>query len=199
MGGASTGAASSAVSIPLLLPCKTSSSTASKVLVHRRCPRLSWHPWCRGWQWPEMVLSIMCWAWLLLPHVPPEPDGAEGDNTSWRGIILRVQCGRNGMHLPEQNTSCFSPLFAPPLKPSPWESKGSLGWKPGLSVAHAEEKPRGRDLFALTWAQLGLSQWSWGQQQLKEQLPDLCPEVLHRLGHQCAWAQPSCALAQPKA
>lgn len=53
-------------------------------------------------------------------------------------------------------------------------------------------KPSGRALFALTWAQLGLSQWSWGQQQLKEQLPDPCPEVLHRLGHQCAWAQLSC-------
>lgn len=62
-----------------------------------------------------------CFTTCFLGLVVPK-----GKLVSWRGIILPVQCGREGMSLPKQSTSCFS-IRTPLPDPSPQESKGSLG------------------------------------------------------------------------
>lgn len=131
-GGASTGAASSAVSILLQnLSCHSWGGHSSKGRVHRRCP---WH-W--EWQWPEVTLSIMIpaspcasWAWQ-----------SWGESSPPREVLSCLRAEHIHLH------SC---------QPFPQESKGSWGWKPGLSMAHAEEEGQWQSLVCTDLSSAGL-------------------------------------------
>lgn len=139
-GGASTGAASSAVSISL---------------------PLSWHSWgvttARCWSTGDVPGSAgtrdaqgMAAARDVSVHhelglTPASPHAS----WAWRcqreslspGKILSYLSSVGGVECASQSRAHHAFLLRlPPSQPSPQESKGSLGWKPGLSVAHAEEK-----------------------------------------------------------
>lgn len=119
--GASTGAASSAVSIlPQNLSCHSCGG-------HRH-----WE-----WQWPEVTLSIMIpaspcasWAWQ-----------SWGESSPPREVLSCLRAKH--IHL----RSC---------QPFPQESKGSWGWKPGLSMAYAEEEGQWQSLVCTDLSSAGL-------------------------------------------
>lgn len=52
-------------------------------------------------------------------------------------------------------------LRLPPSQPSALESKGSLGWKLGLSVAHAEEKAQWQSPICIDLSSAGLLVALW--------------------------------------
>lgn len=153
-GGASTAAASSAVSIPLPHPAKTSPG----IVTTARCWSTGDVPGSAGTCDAQGMAAArggfvhhigldFCFTTCFLGLVV-----SKGKLVSWRGIILPVQCGRQGMSLPKQSTSCFS-IRTPLPNPSPQESKGSLGWKPGLKCCSSRggspvAKPR------LHWSEL---------------------------------------------
>lgn len=139
-GGASTGAASSAVSIALPLPSKTSPGIAGGEggVTTARC-------WSTGdvdpagardarggdgsgqrWVCPSRVgLDSRFPAWFLSLEVPKGELGPGGMLSHVGGAGCTSQSGAHRAFLLRL--------------PSP-ESKGSLGWKPGLSISPAEEK-----------------------------------------------------------
>lgn len=106
-GGASTGAASSAVSIPLPLPCKTSPGVAGGSQQHSAGPQeTSWAQLARtgdgsGQRWlcPSCVGLDSCFLACFLGLAVPK-----GELVSWRDVVLPVQREAGGMHLQKQST-----------------------------------------------------------------------------------------------